>query len=78
MSLRFDARCWCAGCGAAIEDFGAVLKDGGLRLEEATVEGGKEVTAQVARACPFCLSHRVRIRATAFVGGRAGPGKAPA
>jgi LSD1 subclass zinc finger protein len=60
MSIRFDAKVTCNGCGKPRE-----LPDGAQRLREAPIKGGRELVATVAEPCPFCQSTRVKIVATA-------------
>ena len=62
MSIRFDAKVTCNGCGAERE-----LPHGGQRVSEAPTKGGREVIVTVAKPCPACQSTKVKIVASAGV-----------
>jgi Zn finger protein HypA/HybF involved in hydrogenase expression len=64
MSIRFDAKVTCNGCGTPRDD-GAALEFGGQRVSDVPVKGGREVIATVAKECPVCGSTRVKIVARA-------------
>lgn len=70
MSLQFDARCTCAGCGIPVPDFERLMKNGGQRIESTKIPGGRELIVQVAVPCVACQSYRVKLVTTAQVGGR--------
>jgi hypothetical protein len=61
MSIRFDAKVTCNGCGKPIEDF----DHGGQRLSQTPVKGGRELVVNTTKPCPRCQSTRVKIVATA-------------
>lgn len=67
MSLRFDARCSCAGCGTPID--ANVMEHGGHRVSTKELGRGKrEVIADVSSTCTACGSRRVRLVTRVDVG----------
>lgn len=63
MSIRFDAKVTCHGCGTPCE----APDHGGQRLSDVPTKGGREVIVTVAKPCPVCQSTRVKIVATAGI-----------
>lgn len=69
MSLKFDVRCYCAGCNEELPPDGAALAKGGQRVSESKSARGREVLARVSKPCAKCLSYLVRIVTSATVEG---------
>jgi hypothetical protein len=63
VSIRFDAKVTCNGCGTPCE----APEHGGQRLSEVPVKGGREMIVTMAKPCIVCGSTRVKIVATAGI-----------